>query len=318
MRPLALLLSPLIAAIGLIAPAAAGATACQDPDVIPTVDRLAPAVLTTICLANEQRAAAGVPQLELDQGLTAVAFGYARRMVAEQFYAHIAPDGTSLADRLAVVGYHPYAAGENMYWGDLHLATPEAAMEGWLGSPGAPRQPARSEVRADRRRHRHGHPATPRPAVGHLRGRVRLRPRRYGEHGSELGPPSTRSSPRLPARSRSRSSRRTPRRRAPGRPSGPRSRRPASATAGHSAGFEDNRFLTSQYRLAGPAGISACVAAFAPVSALPRASELRLTRVRTKGTRATMTVAAQGRRVVMVLRKWNGHWKLDAVAADPD
>src|SRR4051812_43828025 len=135
MRPLALLLPPLIAAIGFVAPAGAGAADCRHPDVIPTVDRLAPPGLTTICLANEQRAAAGVPRLKLDQGLTAVAFGYARRMVAEQFYDHVAPDGTTLADRLAVIGYRPYAAGENMYWGDLQLATPAAATDGWMGSP---------------------------------------------------------------------------------------------------------------------------------------------------------------------------------------
>ena len=79
--------------------------------------------------------------------------------------------------------------------------------------------------------------------------------------------------------------------------------------------LEDNRFLKSQYRLTGSAGRAACVAAFTAVSALPAASELRLARVRTSGTRATMTVAAQGQRVAMVLRKWNGHWKLDAVAS---
>src|SRR3954471_11568041 len=93
-----------ITAIALAAPAGAQAGTCPGAGVIPTSATVAAAVDATLCLANQERVAAGVPPLTLDSRLSDMAADYGRRMVAEQFSSHVAPDGSSLAERLAAIG----------------------------------------------------------------------------------------------------------------------------------------------------------------------------------------------------------------------
>lgn len=53
-------------------------------------------------------------------------------MLAEGFYAHVAPDGGTPADRVEAVGYGPVAfLGENLAQG---LFEPEEVVERWLAS----------------------------------------------------------------------------------------------------------------------------------------------------------------------------------------
>jgi uncharacterized protein YkwD len=79
---------------------------------------------------NALRATAGVPGVQADARLDAVAQAYADRMATQHFFAHIAPDGETLPDRLEKAGYAYRASGENlgMASGPLaaHLAIEES------------------------------------------------------------------------------------------------------------------------------------------------------------------------------------------------
>jgi len=314
MRPLALLIALTAFVVVLVAPAGASATGCADATTEPTKETLIPAILTTVCLANEERLAAGIPALELDQGLTAIAFGYARRMVAERFYNHVAPDGQTLAERLAVIGYQPDAAGENMYWGVSTKGTPAAAVDGWMGS-----EEHRVNLLDPRYR---------RIGIGVVTGTPILDDSRAGatwvadfDSGPSAIEDAAASAPSADVISVASPS---PVPRPVGREqlAVARARRAVrawfeAARLGEGRAFcrlEDNRFLRSQYGMTGSAGIAACVSAFRAVPALPPAAELAISAARARGTRASMTVAARGQQVRFVLRKWNGHWKLDAAA----
>ena len=93
----------------------------------------------TVCLLNEQRAAAGLPALRTSTPLTTTAERYAAYMVSDEHFAHKDEDGhnvvyrvisadPSLADRWEVIG-------ENLGWGTYSMASPREMVNGWMNSP---------------------------------------------------------------------------------------------------------------------------------------------------------------------------------------
>src|SRR4051795_8572549 len=129
------------AATMLIAAAPAGAAAtCRDADLAPTVSDLPAYANATLCLINEQRAAAALPPLSRDAALNAASEAYAQLMVDESFFGHVAPDGASLTDRLAAANYLPrdsdWIIGENVAWAAEPVAAPRAINAAWMASPG--------------------------------------------------------------------------------------------------------------------------------------------------------------------------------------
>ena len=82
---------------------------------------------------NALRSAEGIAPLMADARLDAVAQGYAERMAGEHFFAHIAPDGSSMDQRLRAAGFAYRAAGENL---GLSGSGPMAAHLGVEESPG--------------------------------------------------------------------------------------------------------------------------------------------------------------------------------------
>ena len=99
-------------------------------------DQLASA---TLCLLNQQRAAAGLRALSASAPLADTASRYAAYMVSTDHFAHVDESGhdavyrvlstnPGLADRWSVIG-------ENLGWGTYDLATPRAMVEGWMNSP---------------------------------------------------------------------------------------------------------------------------------------------------------------------------------------
>jgi uncharacterized protein YkwD len=93
----------------------------------------------TVCLLNEQRAAAGLRPLSASAPLDTAAQRYAEYMVSDAHFAHEDESGhnvvyrvvsadPSLADRWVVLG-------ENLGWGTFDLATPRSMVEGWMNSP---------------------------------------------------------------------------------------------------------------------------------------------------------------------------------------
>src|SRR3954447_24249222 len=94
------------AVVALAAPAAAHASAqtaaCPGADVVPSAGNLAEVGQATLCLLNDERAAAGLAPLAIAPALSQPSAAYSARMVAENFFAHEAPDGATLVDRLTV------------------------------------------------------------------------------------------------------------------------------------------------------------------------------------------------------------------------
>ena len=75
---------------------------------------------------------------------------FATRMVREGFFAHTAPDGTTLGNRLdGYVGGAPsWAVGEVLAWATGPLATPQRVVEAWMASTRHRRIVRRSKWRA--------------------------------------------------------------------------------------------------------------------------------------------------------------------------
>ncbi|MEA2385515.1 MAG: hypothetical protein QOH72_5486 [Solirubrobacteraceae bacterium] len=132
------------AVVALAAPAGAHASAqtaaCPGADVVPSAGNLADVSQATLCLLNDERAAAGLGRLTIAPGLTQPSAAYSARMVAENFFAHEAPDGSTLVDRLTAARYidpnGDWTVGENLAWGQGNLATARNIMVAWMNSPG--------------------------------------------------------------------------------------------------------------------------------------------------------------------------------------
>lgn len=86
-----------------------------------------------VALTNTERSAAGLPPLAVDPHLTAAAQGHSADMVARNFYAHTAPDGSRARDRAAAAGYPHQGIGENIACGQR---SPGEVVRGWMNSPG--------------------------------------------------------------------------------------------------------------------------------------------------------------------------------------
>jgi uncharacterized protein YkwD len=127
----------LVLSLAALGPAAASARAadCANAGLAPAAG-LQQAGDATLCLLNQQRAAAGLPALTINAHLTQMAADYAQQLVAQQFFDHVSPTGLTLVDRLAAVGYRFTAAGENLAWGTGGMATPAQIMDAWMHSAG--------------------------------------------------------------------------------------------------------------------------------------------------------------------------------------
>lgn len=85
-------------------------------------------------LVNGERAKVGLPALSFSGPLTTSARNYAGYMASANFFGHVGPDGSTLVTRNGAAGYGSYTfLGENLAAGQT---TPEAAMAGWMASPG--------------------------------------------------------------------------------------------------------------------------------------------------------------------------------------
>jgi uncharacterized protein YkwD len=122
------------------AQAQAPASTCPGADTPAIAGNEAQMDQATLCLLNQQRAAAGLPALTDNAQLDQTSTAYSRQMVAEHFFDHVSPEGVGLVPRLTTVGYLPgnggWYAGENIAWGQGPLATPQSIMTAWMNSTG--------------------------------------------------------------------------------------------------------------------------------------------------------------------------------------
>jgi uncharacterized protein YkwD len=70
--------------------------------------------LEMINVINSERLNQGLPPLEADEQLTAVALAHAQDMVSRNYFDHVTPEGITLRDRLQAQGLEPYWVGENI------------------------------------------------------------------------------------------------------------------------------------------------------------------------------------------------------------
>src|SRR3954469_4139897 len=132
------------ALVALAAPAGAHASAqtaaCPGADLVPDASNLAQVSQATLCLLNDERAAAGLRPLAYSAPLTTPSAAYSTKMVAQNFFAHESPDGTTLTSRLTAAGYidpdGDWFVGENLAWGQGNLATARNIAIAWMNSEG--------------------------------------------------------------------------------------------------------------------------------------------------------------------------------------
>ena len=128
-------------ALALAVPAGASASACADTELLPTAETLPRVAASTLCLLNEQRAAAGLGPVAENAALTRASRDYSQLMVDLKFFAHESPDGTDVVDRVTSAGYlraneDGWVVGENLAWAQGYLASPRNVVQAWMDSPG--------------------------------------------------------------------------------------------------------------------------------------------------------------------------------------
>lgn len=84
-------------------------------------------------LTNQERTAHGLPHLSSNSLLIQAAQAKAEHMIANNYWAHVAPDGTTPWYFFEQAGYNYINAGENLAYGFL---TSSGAVKGWMDSPG--------------------------------------------------------------------------------------------------------------------------------------------------------------------------------------
>lgn len=81
---------------------------------------------------NENRVRAGLDELYINDKLSEAARAKAEHMVANNYWSHYAPDGTTPWDFINKSGYEYLKAGENLAYGFTDSA---GTVQGWMNSP---------------------------------------------------------------------------------------------------------------------------------------------------------------------------------------
>jgi uncharacterized protein YkwD len=95
----------------------------------------------TLCLINRERIAQGEAPLQPNGRLEEAAQGHSENMARGDYFEHLGPAGQTPLSRMRAAGYiassrFGYEVGENIGWGTLWLATPQAIVAAWMASPG--------------------------------------------------------------------------------------------------------------------------------------------------------------------------------------
>jgi uncharacterized protein YkwD len=119
----------------------AASGACIDTQLRPSAANLALVDAATLCLVNRERTSRGLHALRADTDLQRAARTHSAEMASGDYFDHVAPSGSTPLTRMRAAGYIfssqiGYAIGENIAWGTLYLATPNAIVAGWMASPG--------------------------------------------------------------------------------------------------------------------------------------------------------------------------------------
>ncbi len=91
-----------------------GEVQAEEADALPEPKDPVAARAVLLLRINALRLQMGVTPVQLDRELEAVAQAWAQRLADEGFFSHVAPEGTTLKQRLTASGYAFTAAGENL------------------------------------------------------------------------------------------------------------------------------------------------------------------------------------------------------------
>jgi uncharacterized protein YkwD len=118
---------------------AAPPAACTNVDTMPGATTPAVTRSTVLCLLNRERAAAGLVALSENPRLDAAAQGHSDDMVANHYFEHTSPTGSTMTARIFASGYvtanQAWTLGENIAWGTGSFARPGDTMVAWMNSP---------------------------------------------------------------------------------------------------------------------------------------------------------------------------------------
>jgi uncharacterized protein YkwD len=113
----------------------ARAGAVVGEDVTPTR-----ASVSVLCLVNNERRRRGLRGVRASRPLTRSAKAHSVDMVRRRYFAHVAPSGGTVRDRVLRSGYvrkrQPSKVGETIAWGTDYLATPAQLVRSFMQSPG--------------------------------------------------------------------------------------------------------------------------------------------------------------------------------------
>ena len=121
--------------------AAVLATPCANTELMPSPENIALARDAVLCLINRERAEHSLSPLVVNPRLESAAEEHCAELIADDYFAHVSPDGETPVDRIRRTGYIPgptvgYVIGENLAWGTYNLATPRSIVAAWIASPG--------------------------------------------------------------------------------------------------------------------------------------------------------------------------------------
>jgi uncharacterized protein YkwD len=116
------------------------ATPCQNTQLTPEAGNLTAVRAAVLCLINTERAQNGKEPLSPDPRLEQAAESHGKEMLSVDYFDHVSPSGLTPVQRIRETGYIPssevgYVIGENLAWGTLTLATPQAIVSAWIASP---------------------------------------------------------------------------------------------------------------------------------------------------------------------------------------
>jgi uncharacterized protein YkwD len=130
----------LVLAAALLALAApAHATGCANAHASRSQQSAETMAAAVVCEINHVRAEHGLRHVQVNGALDTAAQRYAQDMAKRNFFSHVSPNGSTMADRLRRVGYvrsdMAWSIGECLGWGTSSLATPAAMVQQWMNSP---------------------------------------------------------------------------------------------------------------------------------------------------------------------------------------
>jgi uncharacterized protein YkwD len=141
-------LAIVLALAALLAPAGAQARpvgvaaqdGCANTGLKPTHGNLELVRDAVLCLHNRERARHGLPRLRENPKLRRAAKRHSANMVAERYFDHTSPGGSTMVSRIRRTGYvrraRSWALGENIAWGSGRLASAAQIHRSWMNSPG--------------------------------------------------------------------------------------------------------------------------------------------------------------------------------------